>query len=154
MAFFRFRKPQKPGDLLTAVIGPASRGPGGWDAWWLGEGLQPRENVQGPTLTHVAQEATFVAAGFYADHPPGPEAELQLAIFPTPSGGGPVFTVTGTPGDFSATFTSGTGESVTGRTLEDLLTAVTTDLPHLSTGSSFSWCRPANSLRTRGIMRT
>jgi hypothetical protein len=67
--------------------------------------------------------------------------EFQLAIYPWPYHGGPVFDITGAPGSLTAR--SGAA-SVHGATLEDLLTAGQR-MP-AGHGAMFRWTRPVSAL--------
>lgn len=91
------------------------------------------------------QGAAAVAA-LYAQQPPVPDAELQLAIYPWGYQGGPIFDISGHAGALTALDIQGSERSVSGATLEDLVAAVRQipDLP--ADDSMFRWVRQVASL--------
>jgi hypothetical protein len=136
-------KERQPGDLITGVARPDKTG--GWSVTWAGDGAWPPK-VAAASLTDAAGQATAAVATLYAEYPPVPGAELQLAIYPWDYKGGPMFDITGTAGAFTARDIQGSGQSVSGSTLEDLVEAVSQLSGVPADDSMFRWTRKVASL--------
>jgi hypothetical protein len=136
-------KERKPSALITAVAGPAKKG--GWFVTWTGDGVWPPA-VQAASLTETANQAAAAVAALYAGYPAVPGAELQFVIYPWGYKSGPVFDITGDAGSLTARDIQGSGLSVSGATLEDLVEAVRRlpDVP--DDNSMFRWIRKVASL--------
>lgn len=132
-----------PAALITAALNPDNNG--GWAVSWAGDGVLPRA-IHCATLVQAVDEAATAVATLYGRYPPVPEAELQLAIFPSRYRGGAMFDIGGHPGAFSAHDIQGSDRTVAGATLEDLLQAVRKidDIPEGH--YMFRWVRPVASL--------
>jgi hypothetical protein len=135
-------KQRQPAALITGVVGADPKG--GWSVTWAGEGLWP-PCVHAASLTQAADQAATAVVALYAQHPPVPDAELQLAIYPWRYQGGPMFDISGHAGALTARDIHGE-LSVSGTTLEDLVAAVR-HIPGLPAGDSmFRWVRQVASL--------
>jgi hypothetical protein len=135
-------KGQQPGSLITGVIGPDKKG--GWSVSWAGDGAWP-PRIQAESLTQAADQAASAVAALYAGHPPVADAELLLAIYPWGYESGPMFDITGHAGDLTAHDVQGSGRSVSGATLEDLVKAAR-QMPGVPGDSMFRWIRQIASL--------
>lgn len=136
-----------PGDFLTGSIGPDKDG--WWSVMWSGDGAWPQP-VRAQTLTETADQASAAAADLYASHPARPIAELQLAIFPWNYRSGPIFDISGGPGDFIAQDLDGSCPSINGTTLEDLVASVK-HMPGAGVDHSmFRWIRQISAIPGSG----
>jgi hypothetical protein len=126
----------QPG-LITGLAGPRKNG---WSVTWVCTGRVPAP-VHAPSLSLAATGASATVASLLARGTIDPATEFQLAIYPWPYHGGPVFDITGAPGSLTAR--SGAA-SVHGATLEDLLTAGQR-MP-AGHGAMFRWTRPVSAL--------
>jgi hypothetical protein len=136
-------KERQPAALVTGVAGPDKKG--GWSVTWAGDGALP-SRVQAETLTQAADEAASGVATLYARFPPVAGAELQLAIYPWGYKSGPMFDITGSAGAYTATDIQGSGLSVSGATLEELVEAVRGLAEAPAGDSMFRWVRQVASL--------
>ena len=137
----------EPG-LITGLAGPRK---GGWSVTWVCAGRAP-DRIHAPSLSQAAAAATAEVAALFAAGAlaAGAATEFQLAIYPWPYHGGPIFEITGYPGDFTARdSTSDGGASLHGATLEDLLTAAQ-QMPG-GHGAMFRWARPVSALPPAGL---
>jgi hypothetical protein len=130
-----------PPGLITGRAGPRKNG---WSVTWAGAGRVPAP-VHAPSLSLAATVASAAVASLFARGTVGAATEFQLAIYPWPYHGGPVFDITGAPGRFTA---QDGATSVHGATLEDLLTAAQR-LP-AGHGAMFRWTRPVSALPPPG----
>ena len=136
-------KQRQPAALITGVVGEDRKG--GWSVTWAGDGLWPPD-VHAASLTQAADQGAAAVAALYAQQPPVPDAELQLAIYPWRYQGGPIFDISGHAGVLTARDIQGSERSVSGATLEDLVAAARQipDLP--ADDSMFRWVRQVASL--------
>ena len=130
----------RPG-LITGLAGPRKNG---WSVTWVSAGRVPAP-IHAPSLSLAATVASATVAELFARGRVDPATEFQLAIHPWPYHGGPVFEITGAPGDFTA---QGGADSLHGATLEDLLTAAQR-MP-AGHGAMFRWTRPVSALPPPG----
>ena len=134
---------RQPAALITGIVGADPKG--GWSVAWAGDGLWP-PRLHAAALTQAADQAAAAVATLYAQHPPVPDAELQLAIYPWRYQGGPMFDISGHAGGLTARDIQGSERSVSGATLEDLVAAVR-QIPDLPVDDSmFRWVRQVTSL--------
>lgn len=140
--------------LAGSGTGRAAAGPdhrsgrarkGGWSVTWVCAGRAP-DRVHAPSLSQAAAAATAEVAALFAAGAlaAGAATEFQLAIYPWPYHGGPIFEISGSPGDFTARDSNGSTASLHGATLEDLLTAAQR-MPD-GHGAMFRWARPVSAL--------
>lgn len=141
-------KERRPAALLTGVAGPGKQG--GWSVSWAGDGAHP-PRIHAASLTEAAGQAASAVATLYARHPPVVGAELQLAIYPWGYHGGAMFDITGHAGAFTALDIQGSGRSVTGATLEDLVDAVRSITDIAQDDSMFRWIRQVAALQVPAV---
>jgi hypothetical protein len=137
-------KERGPSALITAAVGHDNGG--GWMVTWAGDGLWP-PRVAAATLTETADQTEAAVAALYAEYPPVPDAELQFVFYPWDYKSGPIFDITGNPGDFTARDTKDGDRSVSGATLEDLVEAVRQRADVPDGDSMFRWIRKVASLQ-------
>lgn len=108
--------------------------------------------IEAPGLTEAIATAAELVAMLYARYTPVAGAELQLAIYPWKSGGDVTFDIEQQLGGFRAHDIQGSGLSIEGHTLEDLVTAVG-QLPDCPTDKvMFRWVREVATLPTSGSL--
>jgi hypothetical protein len=139
-----WRGPAPAGPLPGLITGLAGPRKNGWSVTWVGAGRVPAP-VHAPSLSLAATVAAGAVASLFAHGTTGAATEFQLAIYPWPYHGGPVFDITGAPGGFTA---RNGATSVPGATLEDLLTAAQR-MP-AGHGAMFRWTRPVSALPPPG----
>jgi hypothetical protein len=130
----------QPG-LITGLAGPRKNG---WSVTWVSAGRTPAP-LHAPSLSLAATAASAAVASLFGPGTADAATGFQLAIYPWPYHGGPVFEITGAPGDFTARHDAA---SVHGATLEDLLAAAQR-LP-AGHGAMFRWTRPVSALPAPG----
>jgi hypothetical protein len=107
---------------------------------WAGDGVWPPD-IHAASLTQAADQASSTVAALYAGYPVVAGAELQLAVYPWRYRRAPMFDITGQAGALTARDIQGSGRSVAGATLEDLVEAVwqTAEVP--DDDSMLRWIR-------------
>jgi hypothetical protein len=130
----------QPG-LITGLAGPRK---GGWSVSWVCAGRAP-DRIHAPSLSGAADAASAAVADLFGGRAADADTEFQLALYPWPYHGGPIFEITGAPDGFTA---RDGAASVHGATLEDLLAAAQR-LP-AGHGAMFRWTRPVSALPPPG----
>ena len=112
---------------------------------WAGEGTWP-PIIHSATLEDAANAAAAAVATLHSRYPPVPDAELQMAIFPSKYRGELILDIGEDAGTFTARNLQGAEPTVTAPSLDQLIEAAR----HLSDVSDgqymFRWIRPVASL--------
>jgi hypothetical protein len=108
----------------------------GWAVRWTGMGQTPAK-LRAPTLISAVDQSLAVGSNLRARG----VTELRITIYPGPYHGGPTFDIAGEPGDLTATSARQQSQTVSGGTVEDLITAIGLTLPRSRKGFRLRWAR-------------
>jgi hypothetical protein len=103
---------------------------------WTGMGQTPAK-LHAPTLMSAVDQTLAAGANLRARG----VTELRITIYPGPYHGGPTFDIAGEPGDLTVTSTRHQGQTLSGGTVEDLITAIGQTLPRSRKGFRLRWAR-------------
>jgi hypothetical protein len=107
-----------------------------WAVRWSGMG-QTLAKLRAPTLISAVDQTLAAGANLRARG----VTELRITIYPGPYHGGPTFDIAGEPGDLTATSARHQGQTLSGGTIEDLITAIGQTLPRSRKGFCLRWAR-------------
>jgi hypothetical protein len=132
----RMRRSGTGPDVRRVVAVTIAARTDGWAVRWTGMGQTPAQ-LRAPTLISAVDQT--LAAG--ADLRARGVTELRITIYPGPYHGGPSFDIAGEPGDLTATSARHQGQTLSGGTVEDLITAIGQTLPRSRKGFRLRWSR-------------
>lgn len=136
---WRRRSPGGTGSARRVIVATIIRRGDGWSVSWTGMGRMPRA-LRAPTMT---DSVTAAEGALLALEPQGRDTyELRMVIYPGPYRAGPSFEVTGGRASLTATSARDPGQTVTGRTVEDLVAAIEQTLLGDPGGFRLRWTRP------------
>ena len=129
-------------DLLTCVV---ERQDGFWEVSWASDGRVP-DSFKDHGLSAVVDQAAAKVAAIYSGTPHAAKGELQFAIYPWEGNPGKVILDITSDGDrLVARDIQGTGITIPGSSLEDLVQKGETMVPN-PRDAMFRWIRRVSDL--------